>query len=119
MLILPRQNHPAGTELAQALIRYLDIHIVLRTTNEAGILGKVAEDRLELEIVVRHMKRQYSVLRQVLQVDRERFSRQEMGGDRIGAKGVDDQKVEGRTFALFQRQPGVPEHDARLDGAVA
>src|SRR5207249_1222557 len=86
--------------------------------DEPGIARQVGEHGLQVEVLVRDVEGEHPRRGEAVEVQPERFSRQEVHRDRVGAVGIeDDQIVASR--GPRQGQPRIAEDDARLRQAVA
>ncbi len=77
-----------------------------------GILGQIAEDRLQVEIAAGNMDRQQPPRIQAVKVDLQGLAGHEVNGHGVGTEDVDDQQIElplaARVRARAARRPGRP-----------
>src|ERR1700722_17536124 len=86
--------------------------------NQSGIIREIGDDRLEIESPVGNMESDQSAVSQFLQVEVHRFPSEEMNGNRIRAKGVEDQQPILPFGSFSQSQSGVSQDHIQFSGGV-
>ena len=79
------------------------------------------EHWVQVVVTARDVEHQEAVVRDVAQIDLDRFPRQEVGRDGVALEGVQHQCVKARVrlnLAMVQLDPGVTDHDANPTRAV-
>ena len=81
-----------GRFLTSSRLARIDGEVVALKANQPGIICEVGDDRFEIESPVGNVQGNQPAVGQFLQVEVDRFSREQMHRNRIRAEGVEDQQ---------------------------
>src|SRR5579883_2087714 len=109
-------DDPARGRLAKLFFTGIDSQIILQEADERrfGVGGQVCQLALQIEIAAGDVEGQDAILTQMISIDLQGFTGQQMSGNGIGVEGIDDEQSIPIPVPR-QFQPGIAEDNRRLD----
>ena len=107
---LTGHDHPIGGFLAVGV----GGEVQAMERDEAGVVGKIPDHRLEVEASIADVEREQAVVGQLGEVQADRFAGDEVDGNRVGTERVDDEEMVVVIGCVCEPEARVAEDD--VDG---
>src|SRR4030095_6906994 len=112
------QPHPVGCATSLFHFGLRDAIVQVREGDQPLLLCQSGEDRLECQVTVRDMERYDAIRSETRQVQLDCLSLQQVDGDGVGAKRVEDDEIVSAWALTLQSHSSVAEHDVQATAAV-